>query len=41
MDVRYFPDVASYIKFLRGKSNEIKPVEAKKKKAKKKKEEEK
>lgn len=42
-ETRYFPDVTSYIRFLRGKSNEITPEEAKPvkkpKKAKKKKEE--
>lgn len=40
-EIRKFPDIQSYFRFLRGKSNEIKPVEAekpKKKRTKKKKE---
>ena len=40
-EIRKFPDIQSYIRFLRGKSNEIKPKEVekpKKKRAKKKKE---
>lgn len=43
-EIRKFPDIQSYFRFLRGKVNEIKPIEAekpKKKRAKKKKEDEK
>lgn len=36
-EIRKFPDIQSYIRFLRGKSNEIEPIEAEKPKKKKKK----